>query len=168
VLKRTLLIVCGAAAIAPLAACGGSSNSEAQPDQDPGLFMAALIREKATGQYELAWKSLNPLHQRVASRTDYIQCENQTVFPGVLKRVEVIGVKDDPVVIAGETDSVAAKAVTLRVSVNSPGIRKPVVVTDTYHAVPVHGRWTWLLTRENFAEYKAGRCPGAPPRTPKV
>jgi hypothetical protein len=164
-----LLIGFVAAAVASLTACGGSSTgSEPSPNEDPGLFMAALIREKATGQYELAWKSLNPFHQRVAPRTDYIQCENQTVFPGVLKRVEVLRVKDEPVVIAGETHSVASTAVTIRVSVASPGIRKPVVVTDTYHAVPVHGHWTWLLTPQNFAKYKAGRCPGAPPRTPKV
>jgi hypothetical protein len=130
--------------------------------------MASLVREKATGQYELAWKSLNPFHQRVASRADYVQCENQTVFPGVLKHIVVVRVKDEPVVIAGETHSVASKAVTLRVSVASPGIRKPVVVTDTYHAVPVRGHWTWLLTRENFAQYKAGLCPGVTPRTPKV
>ncbi len=37
--------------------------------------------------------------------------------------------------IAGEKKSVPSKAVTLKVAVNSPGIPKPVVVKDTYHAV---------------------------------
>jgi hypothetical protein len=128
--------------------------------------MSSLIRQKATGQYELAWKSLHPLHQEVAPERIYVRCENLTVFPGRLIKVSVLNVKDEPVRIAGEKASVASKAVTLRVSVNSPGIPRPVVVKDTYHAIAVDGHWTWILTRENFAEYKAGHCPGtAPPST---
>jgi hypothetical protein len=122
--------------------------------------MSSLIRQKATGQYDLAWKSLHPLHQHVAPEKIYVKCENQTVFPGRLIKIAVVKVKDEPVRIAGERASVASKAVTLRVSVNSPGIPKPVVVTDTYHAIAVDGHWTWILTAENFAEYKAGHCPG--------
>jgi hypothetical protein len=122
--------------------------------------MSSLIRQKATGQYDLAWKSLHPLHQQVAPEKVYVKCENQTVFPGRLIKIAVVKVKDEPVRIAGERASVASKAVTLRVSVNSPGIPKPVVVTDTYHAIAVDGHWTWILTAENFAEYKAGHCPG--------
>jgi hypothetical protein len=130
--------------------------------------MSSLIRQKATGQYDLAWKSLHPSHQRVAPEKIYVRCENLTVFPGRLIKVSVLRVKDEPVLIAGAKESVASKAVTLRVAVNSPGIPKPVVVTDTYHAVAVDGRWTWILTKENFAEYKAGRCPGTNSPTMKA
>jgi hypothetical protein len=122
--------------------------------------MSSLIRQKATGQYDLAWKSLHPLHQQVAPEKVYVHCENQTVFPGRLIKVDVLNVKDEPVLIAGQHSTVESKAVTLRVSVNSPGIPKPVVVKDTYHAVAVDGHWTWILTAENFGEYKAGHCPG--------
>lgn len=159
-LHRTLLICLLGAALLAAAGCGGSSSSAGPPGQTPGLFMSSLIRQKATGQYDLAWKSLHPLHQQVAPEKVYVKCENQTVFPGRLIKIAVVKVKDEPVRIAGERASVASKAVTLRVSVNSPGIPKPVVVTDTYHAIAVDGHWTWILTAENFAEYKAGHCPG--------
>ena len=159
-LHRTLLICLLGSALLAAAGCGGSSSPAGPPGQTPGLFMSSLIRQKATGQYDLAWKSLHPLHQHVAPEKIYVKCENQTVFPGRLIKIAVVKVKDEPVRIAGERASVASKAVTLRVSVNSPGIPKPVVVTDTYHAIAVDGHWTWILTAENFAEYKAGHCPG--------
>jgi hypothetical protein len=130
--------------------------------------MSSLIREKATGQYNLAWRSLHPLHQEVAPEKVYVRCENLTVFPGRLMKVSVVRVIDEPVRIAGEKDSVPSKAVTLKVSVNSPGIPKPVVVTDTYHAVAVDGHWTWILTKDNFAQYKAGTCPGTETPTTKA
>lgn len=156
-----------------LTACGGGAASPdgeaiASPTEGAGLFMTSLIREKATGQYELAWQSLHPFHQHVAPRVEYVQCENQTAFPGTLLKVSVVRVKDEPVLIAGESHSVESKAVTIRVSVRSPGLPRPVIVVDTYHAVPVEGHWTWILTRDNFAQYKSGHCPGAIPQTPKA
>ncbi|MBA3718126.1 MAG: hypothetical protein H0W87_07875, partial [Actinobacteria bacterium] len=153
---RTFLIALLASTVLVAVACGGGKSGSGSPEETPGLFMSSLIRQKATGQYDLAWKSLHPLHQQVAPEKTYVHCENQTVFPGRLIKVSVVRVKDEPVRIAGEKKSVASKAVTLRVSVNSPGIPKPVVVKDTYHAIAVDGHWTWILTADNFAEYKAG------------
>lgn len=165
---RTFLIAILSAAILVVAGCGGGSSETGKPGQGPGLFMSSLIREKATGQYDLAWKSLHPLHQRVAPESVYIRCENLTVFPGRLMKVSVLDVKDEPVQIAGEKSPVASKAVTIKVTVNSPGIPKPVVVKDTYHAVSVDGDWKWILTKENFAQYKAGQCPGTNTPTTKA
>jgi len=130
--------------------------------------MTSLIREKATGQYALAWKSLHPFHQRIAPRGEYVHCENLTAFPGRLLKVSVVRIQNEPVLIAGEKRTVSSKAVTIRVSVDYPGIDKPVILTDTYHAVAVGGHWTWILTRGNFAQYRSGRCPGAAPVTPKA
>lgn len=172
--KLVIGIVCaGVAACALLVTgCGGSASPEgtaiAAPTEGVGLFMTSLIREKATGEYQLAWKSLHPFHQRIAPRAEYIRCENQTAFPGTLLKVSVVRVKDEPVLIAGESHTVDSKAVTIRVSVRSPGVPQPVVVTDTYHAIPVERHWTWILTSSNFAEYKAGHCPGSVPQTPKA
>jgi hypothetical protein len=165
---RTFLIANVCVAILVVAGCGGGSTSSSAPPQGPGLFMSSLIREKATGQYDLAWQSLHPSHQEVAPEKVYIRCENLTVFPGHLVKVSVVQVRDDPVLIAGEKKSVPAKAVTLKVAVNSPGIPRPVVVRDTYHAVEVDGHWTWILTEDNFAEYKAGKCPGTDTPTTKA
>jgi hypothetical protein len=167
--QRALLIALLAAAIVVAAGCGGGGSSETgTPQQGAGLFMSSLIREKATGQYDLAWKSLHPRHQEVAPEKVYVRCENLTVFPGHLVKVSVVRVIDEPVVIAGAKESVPSKAVTLKVSVNSPGIPRPVTVTDTYHAVAVDGHWTWLLTKDNFAQYKAGTCPGTEMPTTKA
>ena len=165
---RPFLIAIACVATVVVAGCGGGSSNTAAQSEGPGLFMSSLIREKATGQYDLAWKSLHPLHQEVAPEKVYVRCENLTVFPGRLIKVSVVRVIDEPVQIAGEKDSVPSKAVTLKVSVNSPGIPKPVVVTDTYHAVSVDGRWTWILTKDNFAQYKAGTCPGTETPTTKA
>jgi hypothetical protein len=166
--QRTFLIAILCAAVVVVAGCGGGSSGSGAPAEGPGLFMSSLIRQKATGQYDLAWKSLHPLHQKVAPEKVYVRCENLTVFPGHLVKVSVVRVKDEPVRIAGEKGSVASKAVTIKVSVNSPGIPKPVVVTDTYHAIAVKDHWTWILTRANFAQYKAGRCPGTDTPTVKA
>jgi hypothetical protein len=165
---RTFLIAIVCAAILVVAGCGGGSTSSGAPSEGPGLFMSSLIRQKATGQYDVAWKSLHPSHQEVAPEKVYIRCENLTVFPGHLTKVSVVQVRNEPVLIAGEQKSVPSKAVTLKVAVNSPGIPKPVVVRDTYHAVAVDGHWTWLLTKDNFAEYKAGKCPGTDTPTTKA
>jgi hypothetical protein len=168
--QRILVIAILGATLAVVAGCGGGNGTSepAGPDQGPGLFMSSLIRQKATGQYDLAWKSLHPAHQRVAPEEVYVRCENLTVFPGRLIKVSVVKVIDEPVLIAGETESVPSKAVTLRVAVDSPGIPRPVVVKDTYHAVAVDGHWTWLLTKQNFLEYKAGVCPGTDTPTTKA
>jgi len=166
---RVLLTAILSLAIVVAAGCGGGGSTETgAPEQGAGLFMSSLIREKATGQYDLAWKSLHPRHQEVAPEKVYVRCENLTVFPGHLIKVSVVRVIDEPVRIAGENESVPSKAVTLRVAVNSPGIPRPVVVRDTYHAVAVDGHWTWILTKENFAHYKAGTCPGTETPTTKA
>jgi len=158
---RILVIAALCLALAFAAGCGGSSgSSSALPDQAPGLFVSSVVRQKATGQYELAWRSLHPLHQKVAPEKVYVHCENLTVFPGHLIKISIVGVKDEPVLIAGEKDTVPSKAVTFKVYVNSPGIPKPVVVKETYHTIPVDGHWTWILTKDSFSQYKAGICPG--------
>ena len=156
-----------------LSGCGGtaassSGNPSVSPSTGAGLFMTSLIREKATGQYELAWKSLHPFHQRIAPRGEYVHCENLTAFPGRLLKVSVVRVQDEPVLIAGEKRTVSSKAVTIRVSVDYPGLDKPVILTDTYHAVAVAGHWTWILTRGNFDQYRSGQCPGVGPVAPKA
>jgi hypothetical protein len=122
--QRALLIAILSAAVVAAAGCGGGgSSASGTPQQGAGLFMSSLIREKATGQYDLAWESLHPLHQEVAPEKVYVRCENLTVFPGHLTKVSVVRVIDEPVLIAGEKERVPSKAVTLKVSVNSPGRR---------------------------------------------
>jgi hypothetical protein len=127
----------------------------------PGRFMVRLVAQKALGRYEAAWTTLHPFHKRVAARTEYVDCERLTPFPGLIKSVKATRVFDDPVSIAGMTAPVPSKAVTVRVVVWTPVTSTPVVVTPTFHVVAVNGRWTWILTPERFEAYAADTCPTA-------
>jgi hypothetical protein len=149
------------------AGCGGGST-DAAPTQDPGAFLREVVRERATGEYGRAWDALHPSHKLAVSRRRYVLCELLTPLPGRLESIRVLGVKDEPVVIAGQHDSTPSKAVTLRVSVQVPFFTKRVKVTTTSHAVAVHGHWTWLLTRDNFETYRAKGCPGTTPQQPAL
>ena len=100
--QRSILIATLSAAILMAAACGGGSSQSGAPDETPGLFMSSLIRQKATGQYDLAWRSLHPLHQQIAPEKVYVRCENLTVFPGRLIKVSVLRVWDEEDPIRGE------------------------------------------------------------------
>jgi hypothetical protein len=140
------------------AATSADRRVDRSPRGGPGRFMARLVVQKALGRYQAAWKTLHPFHQQVAARTEYVDCERLTPFPGLLKSVKVTRVFDDPVSIAGMTAPVPSKGVTVRVAVWTP-ITTTVVVTHTFHAVAANGRWTWILTPERFEAYAAGACP---------
>jgi hypothetical protein len=146
------------------AATESASRVDRSPRGGPGRFMARLVTQKALGRYEAAWTTLHPLHKQVASRIEYVDCERLTPFPGLLKSVKVTRVFDDPIVIAGMTAPVPSKGVTVRAAVWTPVLPIPVVVTHTFHAVAVNGRWTWILTPERFESYAADTCAalGAP------
>jgi hypothetical protein len=72
--------------------------------------------------------------------------------------VSVLDVSDKQVRVAGETGTVAGKAVRLELSIAGSG-PDPIVVAHASHAVAVAGQWTWILPPERFAAYRAGRCP---------
>jgi hypothetical protein len=157
-------------AVSGLASASAAATSQHQrvdrtPRGGPGRFMARLVLQKALGRYEVAWKALHPLHKQVAPRSEYVDCERLTPFPGLLKSVKVTRVFDDPVLVAGTTVPVPSKGVTVRVSAWTPVT--PVVVTHTFHAVRANGGWTWILTPERFAAYASDTCPAlVAPTTP--
>jgi hypothetical protein len=136
-----------------------SRHADRSPRRGPGPFMARLVVQKALGRYDAAWKTLHPSHKRVAARTEYVECERLTPFPGLIKSAKVTRVFADPVSIAGMTAPVPSKAVTVRVAVWTAVTSIPVVVTHTFHAVAVNGKWTWILTPERFEAYAADACP---------
>ena len=146
-----------------LAACAGGSSTPSGPEprQDPGLYMAAVVREKILGDYALAWESLYPAHKRVAPRREYVSCESKAPFPGLLERIRVVKVADEPVRVAGVRRKLPSKAVTVRVIARNPFLDRPAVVDHTFHAIAVAGRWTWILTPQRFEDYRAGYCPSA-------
>ena len=53
-----------------LAAVGAAqADRGVRPAEPAGKYMAGIVEQKITNQYDLAWQSLYPPHQRVASLT---------------------------------------------------------------------------------------------------
>lgn len=119
--------------------------------------MTGLLSQIARNDYDRAWTTLHPSHQRIVTRAEYVRCETQSPIAGRLDSVKVLDVSDKPVRLAGETDMAAGKAIRMRLTFS--GLEEPLVVMHTGHAVAVGDRWTWILPPARFAEYEAGRCP---------
>lgn len=129
------------------------------PSEDPGVFMTGLLRQIASNEYDRAWTTLHPSHQRIVNRADYVRCEARSPIPGRLDSVNVLKVSDERVRLAGTPERVAGKAIRVRLTFS--GLARPLVVMHTGHAVAFGDRWTWILPPARFADYRAGRCPGS-------
>ena len=116
------------------------------PLQTAGDFLVTEIRTKLDGRWAAAWRDLYPPHRLVASRLAYVTCERSTPFPAKLQSVRVLSVLRGRVAVAGLTQPVPGVAVRVRIALGWYGSRDPVVFSHTFHLVPVHGRWTWLLS----------------------
>jgi hypothetical protein len=161
---RASVLVC-ALAVGALAgtlalAGGGEHDARARTPAagDPGRFLVKMIEEKTGGRYADAWTNLYPFHQSVAPLGSYIRCEAKMPFPGRLVAVRVMHKEPARVSIAGLPAPVPGEAVTIRAIVRSPQVEQPVVVVHTFHAVPVRGRWTWILSPSRFDLYRSGGC----------
>ena len=66
-----------------LAAVGAAqADRGVRPAEPAGKYMAGIVEQKITNQYDLAWQSLYPPHQRVASLDAYVGCESLTPAAG--------------------------------------------------------------------------------------
>jgi hypothetical protein len=153
----------GAASAAVLMAVAAVACSPAAAAPVPGVsrFMTEIVREKLDGDYARAWESLYPAHQRVATRDAYVACESQVPDMGTHVSVRATRVSSERIRVAGSARHIRSKAVRVRVSVLPTGWLVPVVVSQTFHAIPVIGRWTWILSADQFGYYSAATCPYA-------
>jgi hypothetical protein len=161
------------AAIVMLAAASGASGAAAQPPagvapadrgnrpaEPAGTYMTTIVKQKLASEYGLAWQSLYPPHQRVATLDAYVGCESLVQRPGTLVAVKVLRVFNERIRVAGEPDKLMTRAVRVRVAIASPAFPLfPVTIVNTFHAIAVDGRWTWILSRDQYAYYSAGTCP---------
>ena len=96
------------AAIVMLAAASGASGAAAQslagvapadrgnwPVEPAGTYMTTIVKQKLASEYGLAWQSLYPPHQRVATLDAYVGCESLVPRPGTLVAVKVLRVFDE-------------------------------------------------------------------------
>jgi hypothetical protein len=152
-----------AVGIAALAATAiAQADRGLRPAEPAGEYMTAIVKEKLANQYDLAWQSLYPPHQRVASLEEYVGCESLTEAAGTLVNVKVLRVFDERIAVAGVAKKLMTRAVRVRVAVDSPVFPLfPVAIVQTFHAVAVQGQWKWILSRDQYAYYNAGTCPYA-------
>jgi hypothetical protein len=58
--------------------------------------------------------------------------------------------------------AVAAVACNPAAAAPSPGAgRFMTEIVQTFHAIAVGGRWTWILSADQYSYYSAGTCPYA-------
>jgi len=130
------------------------------PAEPARAYMTKIVKAKLANQYDLAWQSLYPPHQRVASLEAYVGCESLTESAGTLVSIKTLRVFDERIAVAGAKRKLVTRAVRVRVTVASPAFTLyPVVITQTFHVVAVRGQWKWILSSDQYAYYSAGTCP---------
>ena len=144
-----------------LAAVGAAqADRGVRPAEPAGKYMAGIVEQKITNQYDLAWQSLYPLHQRVASLDAYVACESLTPAAGPLAAIKVLRTFDERIRVAGLQRKLMTRAVRVRVKVVSPYTTPfPVTIEQTFHAIAVKGQWKWILSADQYAYYSEGTCP---------
>jgi len=137
--------------------------SAATPAASPVAFLEQLIAQVVDNDYGLAWRTLHPAHQLVAPLREYVRCEERSPIPGRLTAIDVVGVRDERLRIAGAAP-VAAKAVSLRITISDLATGRREAIATTFHAVALDGRWRWVMPQRRYALYRADACDaGGPP-----
>jgi hypothetical protein len=159
-----LAAVAAACAAATIGVGGGfearGQNVSAQRPTagDPVAFVERVVGAVVDDDYRRAWRTLHPAHQLVAPLDDYVSCEWREPIPGRLQSIAVLGVADARRSILGVGTHVPSKAVRLRITIRDMATGERVVVTNTFHAVPVDGRWRWVLPNDRYTLYRSGGC----------
>jgi hypothetical protein len=121
-------------------------------------FLLSSIEDKVDGDWGRAWQSLYPLHQRIAPRDAFTRCESATPFPARMESLRVVHVRAAEVRVPGLPHALPGVAIEVEVELAWYGPRDPIVFRHTFHLVPVHGRWTWLLSPSRFRLYAHHAC----------
>ena len=133
-----------------------------RPAEPAGKYMTGIVKLKLTNDYERAWQSLYPAHQRIAPLEAYVACESLVPPAGTLVGLRVLRTFDESIRVAGERRKMKTRAVRVRVAVASPVFTLfPVTVVQTFHAIAVEGQWRWILSADQYAYYSAATCPYA-------
>jgi hypothetical protein len=149
--------VAAATVVVVWVALGGDATS-AQPSETPSHFVSRTVATLGRDDYSGAWALLYPPHQQVAPRDEYVACETKTPLHWKIRSMRVVRVSDRTVHVPGDTEDVAAKAVTLRLRVFETSIGTEEAFSHTFTAVPVDDEWTWILTPSQYQRYRTHSC----------
>ena len=134
------------------AGCGGGA---AAPSESPGTFIARILGEELQGQWARQWTELNPGHQRLITRRQYVACSRRIgTNIGTGKEIfRVLAVEDQAIDVRGVAER-TSKLVTI--AVRQPGRSRR--LTYRLHAVAHGSRWTWILGERFLDAIARGRC----------
>jgi type II secretory pathway pseudopilin PulG len=161
-----LLIVLGLVGVAIAQAAPSASGTprvaavHAQASS-AGTFIRTVLHLRASRQYAKLWSKLHPAQQVFVSRGRFIACEKQMDEAlGValnLVRFQVLRTNRENIRIPGTQQT--RRSINVRYRYTMRAADETIgPITDNSHAVPVNGRWTWLVAPNDAATYKAGRC----------
>ena len=134
----------------------GLGGGAASPSESPSAFVSRVVSQIVSDDYAGAWQTLYPPHQAVAASDEYVSCEMQSPVGWKLRSISVVRVKDRTLRVPGDSDTSAAKAVTLRLRLSNAGAKN--AFTHTFNAVAVGSHWTWILTPSRYALYRSDSC----------
>ncbi len=146
-------------AAALVAASFAQAERGVRPAEPAGKYMTQVVKQKLANQYDLAWQSLYPAHQRVVSQEAYVACESLTPPAGPLVAINVMRSFNERIRVAGANRKMMTRAVRMRVAVAVPGFPFPIVIDQTFHAIAVAGQWRWILSADQYAYYSEETCP---------
>lgn len=162
--KRRFALAASALVVALAAGLGvwlaGRGDRVESASGDPIVFLRGVVRQIAVNDYGGVWLKLHPAQQRVATRQAYIRCEQLSPIPGHLDWIRLVRAAHERIAVAGGDGSVDSRVATFRVRLSEPVLREVVVVPMTVHAVPVDGRWRWILSPKRFELYRSKSCLG--------
>jgi hypothetical protein len=122
------------------------------------VFLATVVKLLFANRYGSAWASLNPAHQAVAPRAEYVACERQSPIRLHLVSLEVLAVRRERVRIVSRGRRTDSVAVAFDALVSQKGSKFPVLLH--LHAVSAGSHWTWILPRSRYALYRSNGCAG--------
>ena len=159
--RTTSLLALGVSLAGLAAGCGGSGVS--LPKENAGVFASRILREEIHGQWARQWSELNPGHQRLITRAQYVACSREmgTNIATGNEVFRVLDVRNDPIHVEDiRQRSSELVTVTFRQRGAASGL------TYRIHAVAVGGHWTWILGERFLTEIAHGRCLDGSPLVP--
>ena len=120
------------------------------------VFLATVVKLLFANRYASAWASLNPAHQAVAPRAEYVACEQQSPIRLHLVSLKVLAVRHERVRLVSHGRRTDSVAVAFDALLSKKGSRYPVLLH--LHAVSAGSQWTWILPRARYALYRSNGC----------
>ena len=131
-------------------------GSSSGPKESPDVFVSRVVSQIVSDDYEHAWETLYPPHQRIAGSDEYVACEMRSPVGWRLRSISVVRVRDRTLRVPGDSKSSTAKAVTLRLGLTNAGAKN--AFTHTFNAVAVGSHWSWILTPSRYELYRSDSC----------